>query len=125
MLSGWGVRPGDYQYTVTLQQELLPRVSADFSYTHRSVPRLLRHRRPEPRAGGVSSYYETYTLTAPQDSRLADGGGYPITVYVPTAAANAVAPRLYLTRESDFGPERDERVGRLRLHGERAACATA
>jgi len=44
---------------------------------------------------------------APQDSRLADGGGYPITVYVPTAAAQAVAPRQYLTRESDFGPERE------------------
>ena len=29
------------------------------------------------RAGGVASSYETYTLTAPQDPRLADGGGYP------------------------------------------------
>ncbi len=36
VLSGWGVRPNDYQYTVTLQHELLPRVSADVSYTHRS-----------------------------------------------------------------------------------------
>ena len=36
MLSGWGVRPGDTQLTVTVQQELVPRVSADFSYTHRS-----------------------------------------------------------------------------------------
>jgi len=41
------------------------------------------------------------------DSRLADGGGYPVTVFVPTAAAQAVAPRLFMTRESDFGPERE------------------
>ena len=106
VLSGWGVRPGDHQYTITIQQELVPRVSADFTYTHRSfhgffVTDDLNRR------GDVTSYYETYTLTAPLDSRLADGGGYPVTVYVPTAAANAVAPRLYLTRESDFGPERD------------------
>jgi hypothetical protein len=58
------------------------------------------------RQGNLASYYETYTLTAPQDPRLADGGGYPITVYVPTLAANNVSPRLYMTRESDFGPER-------------------
>jgi hypothetical protein len=109
VLSGWGVRPGDNQYTATLQQELLPRVSADVSFTHRSFHGFFvtddRNRQP----GGVAAYYETYTLTAPQDPRLAGGGGYPITVYVPTAAANAVAPRLYMTRESDFGPERDSR----------------
>ena len=36
VLSGWGVRPGDTQYDPHLQQEIVPRVSADFSYTHRS-----------------------------------------------------------------------------------------
>ena len=55
----------------------------------------------------MASYYETYTLTAPVDSRLPDGGGYPVTVYVPTNAANAVPQQLYLTRETDFGPERE------------------
>ncbi len=106
VLSGWGVRPGDHQYTVTVQQELRPRVSADVSFTHRSfhgffVTDDLNRR------GNVNSYYETYTLTAPRDPRLANGGGYPITVYVPTDAAQAVAPRRYMTRESDFGPERE------------------
>jgi hypothetical protein len=44
VLSGWGVRPGDTQTTITLQQQLLPRVSGDVSYTHPELPRLLRHR---------------------------------------------------------------------------------
>ncbi len=70
VLSGWGVRPGDYQYTVTLQQELMPRVSADVSYTHRSFHGFFVTDDLNRRAGGVASYYETYTLTAPQDSRL-------------------------------------------------------
>ncbi|HEX2401649.1 MAG TPA: hypothetical protein VHJ79_16940, partial [Mycobacterium sp.] len=105
VLSGWGVRPGDHQYTVTLQHELRPRVSADFSYTHRSFHGFFVTD-DLSRRGNVGSFYETYTLTAPTDSRLADGGGYPVTVYVPTAAANAVAPQLFMTRESDFGPER-------------------
>lgn len=106
VLSGWGVRPGDRQYTVTLQQELRPRVSADVHFTHRTFHGFFVTD-DLTRRGNINSYYETYTLTAPQDPRLAGGGGYPITVYVPTAAANAVAPRRYLTRESNFGPERE------------------
>ena len=91
VLSGWGVRPGDYQCAATLQQQIMPRVSADVSFTHRDVPRVLRHRRPQLATSNTA--YETYTLTAPYDPRLPNGGGYPITVYTPTAAANAVAPR--------------------------------
>jgi hypothetical protein len=106
VLSGWGVRPGDHQYTVTLQHELLPRVSVDGAYTHRSFHGFFVTD-DLTRRGNINSYYETYTLTAPTDSRLPDGGGYPITVFVPTAAANAIAPRLFMSRESDYGPERD------------------
>ena len=103
VLSGWGVRPGDTQTTVTLQQELLPRVSGDFSYTHRSFHGFFVTddlNRP------VATSYESYTLTAPQDSRLADGGGYPVTVFVPTAAANALGTQTILRQESYFGDER-------------------
>ena len=106
VLSGWGVRPGDTQYTVSLQQELVPRLSADVSFTHRSFHGFFVTDVLNRRDGGVASYYESYTLTAPQDSRLADGGGYPVTVFVPTPAANAAAPQLILTRESNIGAER-------------------
>jgi len=106
VLKGWGVRPNDWQYNFTVQQELAPRIAADFSYSHRSFHGFFVTDDLNRRDNGVASYYETYTLTAPDDPRLAGGGGYPVTVYVPTAAANTVAPRLYLTRESDFGPER-------------------
>ncbi len=43
-------------------------------------------------------------------------------MYVPTAAANAVAPRLYLTRESDFGPERKSVWDGFDFTRERAAA---
>ncbi len=106
VLNGWGVRPHDYQSTVTVQQELLRRVSGEFSFTHRTFHSFFITD-DLMRGGNLSSYYEMYTLTAPQDSRLAGGGGYPITVFVPTAAANAVAPQRYLMREKDLGVERD------------------
>jgi hypothetical protein len=112
VLKGSGVRPGDYQYTFTVQQQLLPRVSLDASVTHRTfhgffvTTDLSKHAGREL-SGSPAASYETFTLTAPQDSRLAGGGGYPVTVYVPTAAANSVAAVPFLVRESDIGAERD------------------
>jgi hypothetical protein len=104
VLSGWGVRPGDTQTTVTLQQELLPRVSGDFSFTHRKFSGFFV---TDDLNRNIGTAYESYTLTAPQDSRLAGGGGYPVVVYVPTAAANALGTQTILRRESYFGDERD------------------
>src|SRR5207249_25753 len=104
ILHGWGVRPNDVQMTFTVQHEIIPRLSAELSYTHRTFHGFFVTddlNRP------VAGSWETYALTAPSDPRLPNGGGYPITVYVPTAAANAIAPKTYLTNETDFGPERD------------------
>ncbi|HEV8297783.1 MAG TPA: hypothetical protein VGQ20_10810, partial [Acidimicrobiales bacterium] len=42
----------------------------------------------------------------PADARLPGGGGYPITIYTPTAAASARAAQNYVTFETDFGPAR-------------------
>ncbi|MEP7306353.1 MAG: hypothetical protein ABJA98_12620 [Acidobacteriota bacterium] len=41
---------------------------------------------------------------APNDPRLPGGGGYPIDVYTPTAAAAARGADNYVTAETDFGP---------------------
>ena len=108
VLSGWGVRPHDYQTTVTVQQELVPRVSAEFSFTHRTFHSYFVTD-DLTRRGNINSFYETYTLTAPQDPRLPDGGGYQIVRYLPTPAALAVAPQRLLIREQDLGAERDSR----------------
>ena len=101
-LHGWGVRENDWQWGVTVQQEIIPRMSVEVGYARRwfsgftVTDNLVR----DP------SQYDAWTITAPQDSRLPDGGGYPITMYTPTAAASALAAQNYITFESDFGPER-------------------
>jgi hypothetical protein len=106
VLSGWGVRPGDYQTTVTVQQQVIPRVSADFSFTHRTFHGFFVY---DDLNRDPATAYESYTLTAPQDSRLADGGGYPVAVFVPTAAANAAGTQTILRKESFYGDERQSK----------------
>ena len=114
VLSGWGVRPGDTQYTGTIQQQILPRMSADFSFTHRTFHGFFITDNINRHAGGtidgsVLGSYETYTINAPVDNRLPGGGGYPMTIYVPTAAAIAVPATNYLRPEDAFGDGRESK----------------
>jgi hypothetical protein len=101
-LKGWGARDHDWQWSITLQQELIPRVSADVAYSRRSFYSftVTDNQNRDP------SQYDTWTINAPLDSRLPGGGGYPITSYVPTAAAAAIPAQNYITWETDFGPAR-------------------
>ena len=106
LLKGWGVRTHDYQTEVTLQQEVLPRVSAEVSYIHRTFHGFMV-------TNDLNRNYQTdwvsYTINAPTDPRLPDGGGYPITVYLPNTTA---AAQNFLTPESTYG---DGRQGARRL----------
>jgi hypothetical protein len=102
VLNGWGVRPNDYQTTVTLQHQIVPRVSADVSYTHRTFHGFFV---TDDLARNAGTAYETFNLTAPNDSRLPNAG-QPITFYTVKAAAN-VAAQTILRPETSFGPERD------------------
>ena len=100
-LTGWGVRENDWQWGLTVQQEIIPRVSVEVGYARRwfqgvtVTDNIVR----------FPNQYDTYTVTVPTDSRLPDGGGYPVTVYVPTAAAAAIPAQNLITFQTDFGPE--------------------
>jgi hypothetical protein len=100
-LHGWGVRENDWQWGLTVQQELLPRMSIEVGYARRwfkgatVTDNLVR----------TPDEYDSYEITAPSDARLPGGGGYPIRVYVPTAAAAREAAQNYVTFQTDFGPE--------------------
>src|SRR5262249_6656672 len=62
ILHGWGVRPSDYQTTITVQQQIIPRVSADISYTHRTFHGFFVT--DDLTRPGAQGFYETYVLTA-------------------------------------------------------------
>jgi hypothetical protein len=98
ILEGWGVRPSDNQYSVGIQHELVPRVSAEFSYHWRTFAGFTV---TDDRALGPEDY-DQFTITAPSDPRLPGGGGYPVT----TVAVNKiVASDNYVTFASDYGKQ--------------------
>ena len=71
LLSGWGVRSGDWQWGASMQQEVLPRVAVEVGYQRRWLVNSSaidnRNRAPED--------HTKFGVTIPTDSRLPDGGG--------------------------------------------------
>src|SRR5687767_6602767 len=102
LLKGWGVRTHDYQTEVTLQQEVLPRVSAEVSYIHRTFHGFMR----TDLLNREVTDYVNYTITAPVDDRLPGGGGYPISVYVNRSTAPT---QNNLRREENVSSDGKER----------------
>jgi hypothetical protein len=104
ILEGWGVRPNDWQFSVSVQQEVLPRVSVDVSYNRRWFGNFFVE---DNQAVGPADY-TPWNYTAPTDPRLPGGGGYPVTVYSITNAAALRAAQTYRTFETDFGAARTQ-----------------
>jgi len=73
--SGWGVRPSDWQMGASIQQEVAPRVSVEVGYYRRWWQHFVDVTDNLLTTGGS---YNGYTLTAPSDSRLPNGGGYAV-----------------------------------------------
>ncbi len=103
-LRGWGVRQHDWQWGITVQQQVIPRVSAEISYNRRWFKGA---KVTDDTLRGPADY-EPFTILAPQDPRLPGGGGYPITLSMVTPAAAARGTQNYVTFETDFGPERTQ-----------------
>jgi hypothetical protein len=86
LLSGWGVRTGDWQWGTSVQQELLPRVGVELGYQRRW---LVNFAVTDNRAR-ASEDHTRFGINIPTDPRLPDGGGgvlqglYDVT---PVAAA--------------------------------------
>jgi carboxypeptidase family protein/TonB-dependent receptor-like protein len=100
-LHGWGVRENDWQWGLTVQQEVIPRVSVEVGYAHRWFKGVT----VTDNVNRTPDQYDSYVVTAPSDPRLPGGGGYPIRIYQATNAALAVAASNYITFQTDFGPE--------------------
>jgi hypothetical protein len=78
LLSGWGVRPSDWSFGASIQQQLFPRVSVEVGYYRRSLTQFATSGTVTDNLAISPSDVGTFYLTAPTDSRLPGGGGYRI-----------------------------------------------
>ncbi|MEP7306867.1 MAG: TonB-dependent receptor [Acidobacteriota bacterium] len=91
IMQGWGVRPGDWQLGVTVQRELIPRVSLEVGYTRRWLQNFTV---TDNRATSLADY-SPYSIVAPLDPRLPGGGGYTVSgLYDVVPARSGVTDNL-------------------------------
>ena len=74
ILSGWGVRPSDWNLAVSFQQQLGRRSSLDVSYSRRSF----RGFTVADNLSVSASDFTPFSVVAPRDPRLPGGGGYVV-----------------------------------------------
>jgi hypothetical protein len=78
LFSGWGVRPSDWSLNVGVQQEIFPRASVEISYHRRWFTMFTTGGTVTDNQLVSPSDVTAITVTAPSDSRLPNGGGYPV-----------------------------------------------
>jgi hypothetical protein len=98
ILEGWGNRPSDWQFGVSVQHEVLPRTSVEVGYHRRWFQGFTV---TDNRNLGPADY-DRFTFTAPLDSKLPGGGGYPVETL---AVKRIVATDNYVTFSSDYGDQ--------------------
>jgi hypothetical protein len=74
LLSGWGVRPSDWNFGASVQHEVLPRISVEVGYFRRWLNNFVVTDNLAQSQSDFGSFY----VVAPQDQRLPNGGGYTV-----------------------------------------------
>jgi hypothetical protein len=75
ILKGWGVRPSDWSFGVSVQQQVMPRVSIEIGY----VRRWFQGFAVTDNLAVSPSDFAQFNVLAPVDSRLPGGGGNTIS----------------------------------------------
>jgi hypothetical protein len=103
VLQGWGARPYDWQLGVSVQHEIIPRVSAEVGYYRRWWP-IYDGVDVTDNISVAASEYGQFSVTAPSDPRLPNGGGYTVNgLYNITPAAAARASENVRRAANSYG----------------------
>jgi hypothetical protein len=112
LLSGWGVRPGDWQLGASIQQEVLPRVAVELGYQRRWLVNFI----VTDNLARSAEDHTPFSIVAPTDSRLPNGGGYTLSgLYNVTPAAAARLNDNFQTLASNYA-ERTQLANAINLN---------
>jgi hypothetical protein len=101
ILKGWGVRPSDWAFGVSVQQEIAPRVSIEVGYVRRWFQGFIA----TDNLAVSASDFGQFNITAPADSRLPGGGGQTIGPLYDVNPALFGQTNNYITSADNFGTQ--------------------
>jgi hypothetical protein len=102
MLRGFGKRNYNWEFSAGVQQKLATRVSADVSFFRRWYGNFT----VTDNLVTAPADYDTYSVRAPLDPRLPDGGGYVIDgLYDLNPAKFGQPAQNYVTLDSNYGTQ--------------------
>jgi hypothetical protein len=101
LFNGWGVRSGDWQWGASIQRQVAPRVSVELSYLRRWLLNFV----VTDNLAIAATDFDKFTVTAPTDARLPNGGGYPVAgpLYNVNPSRASVAANNLVTLDTNFG----------------------
>jgi carboxypeptidase family protein len=98
-LEGWGVRPADWEVGASIQHEVLPRVTVEAGYFRRWLTNFF----VDDNRATVPGDFTKFSITAPSDPRLPNGGGYTISNLYDVDPSKAGQIDNYFTKAENFG----------------------
>jgi hypothetical protein len=106
VLSGWGVRPSDWSYGVSVQQQLFPRASVEVGYYRRTFTMYTTGGTVTDDLNIGPNDMTPFFLTVPSDPRLPGGGGGQVgPLYNKTPAAFTRVQDLLVKTTKDVGDD--------------------
>jgi hypothetical protein len=107
IFNGWGSRGYNWEFSASVQHEVIPRVSAEVGFFSRSFGNLTLtdNRFVAP------SDYSPYSVTAPGDPRLPDGGGYVLSGLYDLNPNKVGQVDNYTTFAKNYGEQTDRWSG--------------
>jgi hypothetical protein len=101
--SGWGNRPYQWEFSAAIDHELVPRVAASFGFFRRSYGNFT----VVDNLALAASDFSTFSVTAPSDARLPDGGGYAISGFRDRNPDTLTRPAdNYVRLASEYGDQK-------------------
>ena len=102
LLTGWGHRSYNWEFSAGVQHEILPRVSVDVGYFRRWFGNF----RVIDNLALAPSDFDQFSLKVPSDPRLPNGGSYTVTgLYNVKPEAFTRAPQNFNTLSDKYGKQ--------------------